>query len=662
MADTRGVFGLRLTGLLKSKGEWVPLPEVWHGSPTKNFVDGAAETPDTGYVGGGTPSSIVDKISFSSDTTARIPGGNLSAARYRLAACSSFTAGYFGGGEPGPKSTVDKLTYSSDTTAYTPSANINTPIASHAAIGNGTLGFGYFAGGTPSTRSQVYKITFSNDTNINLESGCQLTESKYGLGAVSSPTNAYFAGGHVSNYATSVDKIEYASNTVERIPGANLDTSRAYFGASSSSTAGYFSGGSSSSYRSNTERLTFSTETNALLPASSDLATGNSDTAGSTGNLSAGYFCGGRPSSRSYVNKLSYSDETQARIPGANLSAARYALAGTGARTYPTFPTPPTPTPSGTIFQEGPNIGYIMGGLDAPGDNRISSTDKLNFSTDTTTLSPSANSTFSGVSESGATHSTSAGYRGGGRVNGGTPSSRVEKLTFSSESIALVPTAGNLSSSRYNVAGTSSPAAGYFGGGDEPSSASRMDKLTFSDDTTTLTPGANLTSAKGSIGAAGNTTHGYFGGGRNPSNSSGVTTMDKLNYTNDTTAAVPGAALTGARYLLSAIGNDTQGYFGGGNPGPNGQITDKLTYATDTTAATPSALVGSGERLQYATTGNIENGYFCGGSYPTQSTTAKLVYSTDTATATPSAFLTVAKRTVTGTSSRMDGAGTPIIV
>ena len=61
------------------------------------------------------------------------------------------------------------------------------------------------------------KITFSNDTNQNLESGCQLTESKYGLEAVSSPTNAYFVGGYVSNYATSVDKIEYASNTVERI-------------------------------------------------------------------------------------------------------------------------------------------------------------------------------------------------------------------------------------------------------------------------------------------------------------------------------------------------------------------------------------------------------------------------------------------------------------
>ena len=42
-----------------------------------------------------------------------LPGGNLTAARYKFGV-SSFTVGYFGGGT-NPKSTVDKLTYSSDT-------------------------------------------------------------------------------------------------------------------------------------------------------------------------------------------------------------------------------------------------------------------------------------------------------------------------------------------------------------------------------------------------------------------------------------------------------------------------------------------------------------------------------------------------------------------
>ena len=171
---------------------------------------------------------------------------------------------------------------------------------------------------------------------------CQLTESKYGLEAVSSPTNAYFVGGYVTNYATSViDKIEYASNTVERIPGANLDNSRAYFGASrkvAQVMAGYFSGGTSPN-RSNTEKLTFSTETTASLPASSRFVLGEQDQSmASTGNLSSGYFVEVPPVGK-FVDKLSYSDETQSRITTANLSSSRYNPTGTGARTYPTFPT-----------------------------------------------------------------------------------------------------------------------------------------------------------------------------------------------------------------------------------------------------------------------------------------------------------------------------------
>jgi len=647
MADTRGVFGLRLTGSLKSKGEWVPLPEVWHGSPTKRFTDGAAEPPDTGYVGGGTPSSIVDKISFSSDTTARIPGGNLSAARYRLAACSSFTAGYFGGGQPGPKSTVDKLTYSSDTTAYTPSANINTPIASHAAIGNGTLGFGYFAAGTPSTRSQVYKITFSNDTNQNLESGCQLTESKYGLGAVSSPTNAYFVGGYVSNYATSVDKIEYASNTVERIPGANLDSSRAYFGASSSSTAGYFSGGTSPN-RSNTEKLTFSTETTALLPASSHLASGARQSMASTGNLSSGYFCGGSPSNKSIVDKLSYSDETQSRIPGANLSAARYALAGTGARTYPTFPTPPTPTPSLTTSQTpgAPNTGYFMGGSGPLG--AFSIVDKLTFTTETTARIPGANLPAT-RRDVGSIGSLSAAY-----VAGGQPypyHTNVFKVTYSTDASSALPSTANLSASRYRMASVGNSSAGYFGGGTNPGPGpffSNMDKLTFSDDTTARIPGANLVEPRKEFEGTGNSTHGYFGGGSAPSGYQ--STFEKLTYASDTTAALP-ARLPTVTWRLAASSSGTHGYFSGGFVPPSSPTTatstvSKMTFSSDTSARVPGADLPTSLGVISAT-GNASAGYFTGGHdgdpSAAVSSTQKILYSVDTTSLTPGASLSAAR-------------------
>ena len=636
MADTRGVFGLRLTGSLKSKGEWVPLPEVWHGSPTKRFTDGATETPDTGYIGGGAPStkSIVDKISFSSDTTARIPGANLSAARYNLAACSSFTAGYFGGGAPGPKTTVDKLTYSSDTTAYTPSANLNTPIASHAAIGNGALGVGYFAGGTPSTRSQVYKITFSNDTNINLQTGCQLTESKYGLGAVSSPTNAYFAGGHVSNYATSVDKIEYASNTVERIPGANLDTSRAYFGASSSSTAGYFSGGTSPS-RSNTEKLTFSTETNALLPASSNLASGSRNSMGSTGNLSSGYFCGGSPSSKSLVDKLSYSDETQTRIPGANLSSSRYALAGTGARTHPNFPTPPTPTPSTTIFKTSPRTGYFGGGK-SPSTPYMSAMNKIDFTTDAMSLVPGAKLTVGRRALFAASSKTAGYFTGGDYPN----RSSFDKLTYSTDTTAALPSDADLSAARYGGAGVGNEDKGYFGGGYGSSPGmSTMDKITYSNDTSAYVPGANLSVANMNLAAAGNKDVGYFAGGYTPSGAR--TTLDKTTYASDTTAYTPTGNLSGARYFHAGVANLSAAYFSGGISGsPFYSNTDKITFSNDTKADVPSADLPASKARMGATADRTAS-YYVGGSNDSPSparitNVSKMTFSTETMEALPS--------------------------
>ena len=86
--------------------------------------------------------------------------------------------------------------------------------------------------------------------------------------------------------------------------------------------------------------------------------------------------------------------------------------------------------------------------------------------------------------------------------------------------------------------------------------------------------------------ATSNSTHGYFSGGL----PGPVTTMDKVTYSSDTTAAVPGANLVAARYAHASTGNTTHGYHGGGGPGSAPISTvDKTTYSSDTTAALPSA-------------------------------------------------------------------------
>jgi len=95
MADTRGVFSLSRVFARKKRGTWVDVGDVYTQAPIGY---------DTGYFGGGQNpvTSIMDKTTYSSDTTAQVPGAGLSAARSNLAATGNSTAGYFSGGFVNP--------------------------------------------------------------------------------------------------------------------------------------------------------------------------------------------------------------------------------------------------------------------------------------------------------------------------------------------------------------------------------------------------------------------------------------------------------------------------------------------------------------------------------------------------------------------------------
>ena len=133
MANTRGIFTLRY--ILEEKipfDEWVSLDDVWFD------YDPVPIGYDTGYFGGGFLDNVggittMDKVTYSSDTTAEVPGAALSAARYALAATGDSTAGYFGGGQNPAIASMDKLTYSSDTTAEVPGAALSVARRDHGA-------------------------------------------------------------------------------------------------------------------------------------------------------------------------------------------------------------------------------------------------------------------------------------------------------------------------------------------------------------------------------------------------------------------------------------------------------------------------------------------------------------------------------------------------
>ena len=208
-----------------------------------------------------------------------------------------------------------------------------------------------------------------------------------------------------------------------------------------------------------------------------------------------------------------------------------------------------------------------------------------------------------------------------------------------------------------------------------------MDKVTYALDTIAALPGADLTVARHSLAATGaranalpltidsanrfsdetaSLSTGYFGGGMD-SGFNNLSTMDKVTYSTDTTAAAPGANLSVARVYLAATGNSTAGYFGGGSPGPT-SLMDKVTYSTDLTAALPSTGALSVGRSHIAATGNSTAGYFGGGpgSPYRMSTMDKITYSTDTTSYVPGANLTVARAELAASSARANGLSQPI--
>ena len=89
---------------------------------------------------------------------------------------------------------------------------------------------------------------------------------------------------------------------------------------------------------------------------------------------------------------------------------------------------------------------------------------------------------------------------------------------------------------------------GYFGGGWSPPYRDTIDRLDFSNETTSV-PGTGLSQGRSSLAAVSSSSYGYFAGGYAPPI---VCTIDRLDFSNDT-VTVPGTGLPQARYGLAAV-------------------------------------------------------------------------------------------------------------
>ena len=129
---------------------------------------------------------------------------------------------------------------------------------------------------------------------------------------------------------------------------------------------------------------------------------------------------------------------------------------------------------------------------------------------------------------------------------------------------------------------------GYFGGGFfEPSAEySTVDRIDYSNDTATASVRGPLSLARAFFTATGNGSYGYFGGGYATPPNVAYSRVDRIDYSNDTATASTKGPLGAARYLLAATGNGSYGYFGGGIPANTSRV-DRIDYSNDTATASP---------------------------------------------------------------------------
>ena len=210
--------------------------------------------------------------------------------------------------------------------------------------------------------------------------------------------------------------------------------------------------------------------------------------------------------------------------------------------------------------------------------------------------------------------------------------STVDRIDFSNDSITA-SVRGPLSSTRYQFAATGNSNYGWFGGGytNSPFTAlSRVERIDFSNDFAATSIRGPLTITRVDPAATGNSNYGWFGAGRFPSVPAFTTSVDRIDFSNDSaTASLRGPLNTPAgKARLAATGNSNYGWFGGGSPGPISTV-DRIDFSNDSAAASLRGPL-SVARGNLAATGNSNYGWFSGGGV---STVDRIDFSNDSVTA-----------------------------
>ena len=268
-------------------------------------------------------------------------------------------------------------------------------------------------------------------------------------------------------------------------------------------------------------------------------------------------------------------------------------------------------------------VGYFVAGFNGEGlpddsTGEIKAIRRIDYSSDT--ITNVSDNIGEGRAASGQTVSSpTSGYYAGGKISTvSAPKSSISKLDFSSDTVSPVSATLGPAPGRARGASLSNKNFGYFGGGQTVHSpeeyTSDIERIDFSNDTTSDTT-ANIASGEvTNLAATGNKNFGYFAGGQYTSpNQAYINKFDYSNDTTDTSTVSPGLSV--ARNSLAATGNDNFGYFAGGyNGSANVSTVDRIDYSSDTIVSSPVDIPTLPQTHKSgAATGNASSGYWAGG-------------------------------------------------
>ena len=275
-----------------------------------------------------------------------------------------------------------------------------------------------------------------------------------------------------------------------------------------------------------------------------------------------GWFVGrGFPGTVSNVDRIDFSNDTGTANVRGPLSTDRGLLASVGNSNY----------------------GWFGGGF-FPGPAKVSTVDRIDFSNDSGSTSVRGSLSAAKYIGPSATGNSNYGWFGGG----GLPAkvSTVDRIDFSNDS-GTASVRGPLTSSKYNIGATGNSNYGWFGGG-TPGPLSTVDRIDFSNDSATASPRSPLNSARYGVAATGNSNYGWFGGGTTGLDPSNVSTIQRIDFSNDLVVTSIRGPLSGAKWASAATGNSNYGWFGGGLTAPGTVSTvDRIDFSNDSATASP---------------------------------------------------------------------------